>query len=148
MSQAHPHWLWRGETIQIILQTNHLCQAPTLRTPPPCRETILSPGGQCCKIAIGLAAPSSRAQSLLRWSSPLLLILTVMRVLHQGRNLNCIKIPPPNFDLGSEASLTIKGKWEQDALQPGIRLFLESHPQKVADLGSDFGLVRLQNTLA
>ena len=57
-----------------------------------------------------------------------------MRVLHQGRNLNCIKIPPPNFDLGSEASLTIKGKWEQDALQPGIRLFLESQHQNVADM--------------
>ena len=34
------------------------------------------------------------------------------------------------------------------ALRPGTRLFLESHPQKVADLGSDFGLVGLQNTLA
>ena len=33
------------------------------------------------------------------------------------------------------------------ALQPDIRLFLESHPQKVADLGSDFGLAGLQNTL-
>ena len=44
--------------------------------------------------------------------------------------------------------ITIKGKWERDALRPGIRLFLESHPQKVADLGSDFGLVGLQNTLA
>ena len=42
----------------------------------------------------------------------------------------------------------IKGKWERDAVRPGIRLFLESHPQKVADLGSDFGLVGLQNTLA
>ena len=44
--------------------------------------------------------------------------------------------------------ITIKGRWERDALRPGIRLFLESHPQKVADLGSDFGLVILQNTLA
>ena len=34
---------------------------------------------------------------------------------------------------------------EQDALRPGIRLFLELHPQKVADLGSDFGLVGFQN---
>ena len=30
----------------------------------------------------------------------------------------------------------------------GCLLFLESHPPKVADLGSDFDLVRLQNTLA
>jgi len=37
---------------------------------------------------------------------------------------------------------------ERDALRPGIRLFLESHPQKVVHLGSDFGLVGLQNTLA
>ena len=37
-----------------------------------------------------------------------------------------------------------------DALPPGTRLFLESHPQKVAHLSSDFlfGLVGLQNTLA
>ena len=40
--------------------------------------------------------------------------------------------------------ITIKGKWERDALLPGIRLFLESHPQKVVDLGSGFGLVGLQ----
>ena len=39
--------------------------------------------------------------------------------------------------------MTINGKWERDALRPGIRLFLEAHPQKVADLGSDFGLVGL-----
>ena len=44
--------------------------------------------------------------------------------------------------------MTIKGKWERDALRPGMRFFLESHPQKVGDLGSDFGLVGLQNTLA
>ena len=44
--------------------------------------------------------------------------------------------------------MTIKGKWERDALRPGMRFFLESHPQKVADLGSDFGLVGLQNTLS
>ena len=44
--------------------------------------------------------------------------------------------------------ITIKGKWERDALWPGIRLFLELLPRKVADLGSDFGLVGLQNTLA
>ena len=64
--------------------------------------------------------------------------------------------------------ITIKGKWERDALRPGNmlfvvsgvalspkvahlgsdQLFFESHPQKVADLGSDFGLVGLQNTLA
>ena len=40
--------------------------------------------------------------------------------------------------------ITIKGKWEQDALWTGIRLFLESHPQNVADLGSNFCLVGLQ----
>ena len=28
--------------------------------------------------------------------------------------------------------ITIKCKWERDALRPGIRLFLVSHPQKVA----------------
>ena len=44
--------------------------------------------------------------------------------------------------------MTINDKWEQDALRPGIRLFQESHRPKVADLGSDFGLVGLQNTLA
>ena len=38
--------------------------------------------------------------------------------------------------------MIIKGKWERDALRPGMRFFLESHPQKVADLGSDFGLAR------
>ena len=38
--------------------------------------------------------------------------------------------------------ITIKGRWERDALRQGIRLFLESHPPKVADLGSDFGLAR------
>ena len=51
-------------------------------------------------------------------------------------------------DLENFIGITIKGKWQRDALRPGIRLFLESHPQKVADLGSDFGLVGLQNTLA
>ena len=35
-----------------------------------------------------------------------------------------------------------------DAFRPGIRLFLERHPQKVAGLGSDLGLIGLQNTLA
>ena len=45
--------------------------------------------------------------------------------------------------------ITSKGKWERDALPPGIRWFLESHPQKVADWGSDFvGFNGLQNTLA
>ena len=34
--------------------------------------------------------------------------------------------------------ITIKGKWERDTLRPGTRLFLESHPQKVAHLSSDF----------
>ena len=38
---------------------------------------------------------------------------------------------------------TIKCKWERDALRPGIRLFLESHPPNVADLGSDLGLSSL-----
>ena len=44
--------------------------------------------------------------------------------------------------------MTIKGKWERDALRPGIRLFLELPSQKVADLDSDLGLVGLQNALA
>ena len=49
---------------------------------------------------------------------------------------------------GFHCGITIKGNAERDALRPGIRLFLESRPPKVADLGSDFGLVGLQNTLA
>ena len=30
--------------------------------------------------------------------------------------------------------ITIKGKWQRDALRPGIRLFQESHPQKAAQI--------------
>ena len=47
----------------------------------------------------------------------------------------------------NNCGITNKGKWEWYAHRPGIRLFLELHPQKIADFGSDFDLVGLQNTL-
>ena len=64
--------------------------------------------------------------------------------------MTAILVPDSNtmVDRMTLCGITIKGRWEQDALRPGIGLFLEWHPQKVADLGSDFGLVGLQNTLA
>ena len=65
---------------------------------------------------------------------------------HPG--MTAILVPDSDTMEDRTNGIASKGKWEWDALRPGIRLFLESHPQKVADLGSDLGLIGLQNTLA
>ena len=74
-------------------------------------------------------------------------------LIHAGHDfcLLCVRAKANSVEKVGEdvhCGMTTKGKWEWDALRPGIRLFLESYPQKVADLGSDFGLIMLQNTLA
>ena len=66
-------------------------------------------------------------QACVSWSAS----LTTKRVLNISQFESWSPIPIP-WRTEHRCGITIKGKWEQDALRPGIRLFLESHPQKVS----------------